>query len=847
VLVLFFLSGVASLILETVFRRTLALYVGSAVTATSLTLATFLGGLAIGAALFGRLADRTARPLRLYAMLELGVGVTGGAAVVILVYGRELLLAPVRRAGAGAVGALVAAAVAALLLLPPTVLMGGTLPALTRHRLRGGGRPILGPLATLYGSNTLGASFGAAIAGFFLFEAVGVAATGWIGAGLAAAVGATAWMLDRAPATAEAAASAGSRRLVSDPARRVALGVAAVGGAVSLGYEVVWTRLLVLPLRSYAYSFSLMLSLFLVGLVIGAYALARFEPAQDDALKALAVAQLAGGAYVASSVFWCASLLAPPSEAGGFGGLVLTAVLRAGPVVIPPTILSGMSLPLAVRVFAGAPDRSGRAVGSVYAANTFGAIAGALASGLVLLPALGASRSLAVLAAIGAAAGATAATAAWGRGAKVWGSVAVVAASALTVRLPQQPFIEAFTRAGKSPGGPSAALFYREGATDTVAVVRRNYGFRDADAKSVIVNGIAMTATVKPVWRYMAAEGHLPAFFARGRPRGLVICVGTGITLGALASHEDVAAIDAVDLSESVLAALPLFDRENRAAYRDPKVSLIQADGRHRLELSAQRYGLITLEPPPPIVAGSVHLYTADFYTVCRSRLEEGGIVAQWLPLHAQSLASAKAIAHTFLDAFPYAQLWLPSIRDAVLIGSDRPLRLDPERLRAAYASPATRASLEAAYFERPEALLATYLLDRDGISRWSAGADLITDDHPWIEFFRRYGRTMSDREIGTLLAPAPGALDDLLGERPDPAFRAAVEWERDAHRAYVGAEIDDDSPRARRAALTSRATRFGLYRLGCDEPQLSALRADPRGVAAWRKQVEACRGLLAR
>jgi len=294
-----------------------------------------------------------------------------------------------------------------------------------------------------------------------------------------------------------------------------------------------------------------------------------------------------------------------------------------------------------------------------------------------------------------------------------------------------------------------------------------------------------------------------------------------------------------------VLAALPVFDRENRSAYRDPKVNVVHADGRHFLELSDRRYGVITAEPPPPIVAGSVHLYTLDFYRLCRAHLAPGGVVAQWLPLHSQNLASAKATARTFLEAFPYAQLWQPSIRDAVLIGSDRPLVLNQEQLRAAYADPETRASLNAAYFETPEALLGTYLLDRNGVAQWASGADVITDDRPWIEFFRRYGGTMSDPEIATLFTPTPGAIDDVLGNDADPAFRSAVASERDTHLLYLRAEIVKDPARSRQAALASRATRFGLYRLGCDEPQLAALRADPGGEDAWRKRVELCRGLI--
>jgi spermidine synthase len=829
VFVLFFLSGLASLVLETVFRRQLTLVTGSAVTATSVTLAIFLGGLALGAAVLGRVADRAARPMRLYGSLELGVGFTGAAAVAALAFARPALLAPARGLGLGAAGTLLSAAIAALLLLPPTLLMGGTLPALARQAVSSG-RTILGSTATLYGVNTLGAAAGAALAGFVLFERAGVVGTGLIGAALAAGVGAAAIAAGRSPVGPAVAANARS----AEPGRHrtIALIAAALSGASALGYEVVWTRLLVLPLRSFTYSFSLMLTLVLSGLVVGSLLLARIERLLRDPLRALAIVQIAGSLYVASSLLWIPFVLAPPADSGGFGGLIATAVLRAGPVALPPTILSGMALPLAVRVYAPAPTASGDGVGTVYAVNTLGSIAGALAAGLVLLPLMGASRSLSVVAACGAIAGACVAAAA-SRSIAARSLPALAPALCLAAALlPAAPFVAAYTRTSRAQAA-GATLYFHEGASDTVAVVRREYGFRDADAKSVVVNGIQMTATVKPVWRYMAAEGHLPALYAQVPTNALVICVGTGITLGALASHATVTAIDAVDLSESVLGALPTFKTENRAAYRDPKVTLIHADGRHWLELTSRTYGLITLEPPPPIVAGSVHLYTRDFYALCRKHLAPGGVVAQWLPLHAQSLDSAKATARTFVDGFPYAVLWLPSVRDAVLIGSDRPLRLDPERLRAAYADPATRASLEAAYFETPEALLGTFLLDRDGILRWSQGADLITDDRPTIEFFRRYGRTMSDREILTLLDQAPAPLD--------PAWGDAVEAERRAHRLYVRTEIDKEPQAYRDAALASRATRFGLYRLGCDRPQLDALRADE---AAWNRQSALCRSL---
>ena len=828
VVFLFFASGFASLVLETVFRRDLALLTGNAVTATSLTLSAFLGGLAIGAAVAGRLADRSVRPLRLYGLLELSAAASAAVVVALMTFGRPALHAAVRALGGGE------GALAVLLIAPPAAFMGGTLPVLVR--LRAADRGFLPALSTLYAINTLGAALGAGLAGFVLFERLGIARTAAAAIALTAGCGAAALALDRrvSPLRIGARAAAGAAR-----GARIAMACAALGGAAALGYEVLWTRLLAVPLRSYAYSFSLMLALFLAGIVLGAAALAAISARIRDPLAALGIVQIAGGLAVAASVPLMPRLLAVDHEARGLAGFIASGLARGAPIVLPATILSGMALPLAVQAFRGSREATGRPVGAVYAANTAGAIAGAILAAFVLLPLGGASRSLALLAAVSALSGAVALAGKPRR----WLLVAIGAAVACgaVALVPGGDVARAFASAGRGPAGD--LLFYSEGTTDTVAVVRRAYGFHDDDAKSEIVNGIAMTATVKPVWRYMAAEGHLPALFAPQGSRALVICVGTGITLGAVASHEEIPAVDALDLSESVLRALPTFSRENADVSRDPRVRLAHDDGRHALALSQTAYGLITLEPPPPIVAGSVHLYTLDFYRECKARLLQGGVVAQWLPLHAQSLASARAIARSFIEAFPEAQLWLPSIRDAVLIGSDRPLRLDAERLDTAYASPRTRASLEAAYLETPPALLGTFLLDRAGIAAWSAGADLITDDRPWIEFFQRYGPNMTDREIGSLLEIPPAGFGWLAGA--DPSLLDAAAAERRAHLLYVASEISGDPTAQRAAATASLATRFGRYRLGCDTPQLDSLARTTGEGEAWRRQRDVCARLF--
>ena len=833
---LFFLSGAAALVFETVFLRQLAWLFGNSATATALVLAAFMAGLALGAALFGRLVDRVSSPLRLFGLLELAAAAAGSLLVVLLGPGRQLVLSPVRLVEAPGLQRTIEFVLAFVLVLVPSMLMGGTLPALTRVVVRNLSG-LVGSLGLLYGMNTLGAAAGVFAAGFFLFERLGVSGSAFAAAGLQVAVGCTAIVLARSerrtsdtPASTSAATPATSDTAAPGPrVRQACLLAAAVGGMVMLGYEVLWTRLLSLFMRSFSYSFCLMLSLFLVGLCLGALTLAALSSRIRSPVAWLAALQVLMGIWVAASVIWMPERLGRVVSSS-FTEFLAEAALRAAWIVLPPTILSGMALPLAARGVALGLGRLGADVGRVYAFNTVGAILGALGAGLLLLPALGVARSLTLLAALNACSGAVV-LGLTGRGAV---RVALAATLSLACLVPlargSEPFVRAFLAASPGSGTMGEVLFYKEGATDTVAVVRRKYGFFDPEAKSLITNGIAMAATVKPVWRYMIAEGHLPVLFNRRARNALAVGVGTGITLNALVSHPELESIVAVELSEGVVEGLEQFEHENGGSYLDPRVRLVRDDGRHWLELNETRFDAITLEPPPPIVAGSVHLYSLDFYRLCNRRLAEGGVVAQWLPLHAQSLASARMTARTFLEAYPHTMLWLPSVRDAVLIGSLQPLELSLARVRQTYSTPQTRSNLVEAYLESPEALLATFLLDRDGIAEWVGDAPVITDEHPWMEFFLHQGGNMDDTDSAPLLALEQGDLEWLTDA--DPVARQRIEQENAALRLYVESTVRGHPPSGLAAAQTSRATEFFLYPHGCTGLQIDALRSGDHGLA---------------
>jgi spermidine synthase len=823
---LFVLSGAAALVLEAVLLRELAWVVGSSAAATALVLAAFMGGLALGSLAFGRLADRSRRPLRLFGMLEIGAALFGAGLAWLLGSGRDVFVGVLRAIPEGPLRPAVELLLAFGLVLVPTFLMGGTLPALSRFLIRDLSR-FVGSLGLLYGMNTLGAAAGVFVAGFFLFERFGVAASAYLAAAVQVGVGLVAFGLDRVagPSTPAAASNSHPAARRGEGNSHVWLAAAAAGGFVMLGYEVLWTRLLSLLMRSFSYSFSLMLSLFLLGLFLGAALLALVGRRVERPGLWVGWLQLAMGVYVAFSILWLPGILAPVS-AESFGQFLWRSSLRAALVVLPPTMLSGAVLPLLARGFSRSTASVGGDVGTVYAINTAGGIAGALIAGLLLLPGLGAPDALVVLAVANAATGALVLFALSRQRVHSVVGLALVAACLLPLATSSDRFIDAFLRATRSFNKIGELLFFHEGAADTVAIVTKEYGFHDPEAKSLITNGVAMSATVKPVWRYMALEGHLPLLLGRSTERVLAVGVGTGITLGALASHPEVESIDAVELSAGVMRGLEWFRTENGAAFENPRVHMIRDDGRHFLELSRDGYDVITLEPPPPIVAGSVHLYSLDFYSLCRKRLREGGVVAQWLPLHAQSLASARMTARTFVAAFPHAMLWLPSVRDAVLIGGDAPLGLDVAQLRRMYEVPETRLNLERAYLETPEAFLATYLLDRAGIEAWAGDAPIITDEHPWMEFFRNQGGNMNDGDIASLLEPPQAAWSWVRGLNEEPGTLRAVETENRALRSYVASVVSGDNRLGAQAAQLTRGTEFFLYRFGCATEQVSRLQS---------------------
>lgn len=763
---LLFLSGAAGLVYQVLWIKQLSLVVGVEVHAVATGISAFFAGLALGGLLFGRWADRLQRPVQLYVGLELAVAVLGIGATLGLAHAAG----PFARLE-GSAGLLAWALPFALVGLP-ALLMGGTLPVLVRAVA-----PASGQLAEaggrLYAANTAGAIAGTLLAAFVLLPRLGVSGSACAAASLNLLAALGAWLARRRDAALPPAALRTSTPRGAQA--RLAIGLYCLAGGVALGYEVVWSQSIVAFMSTRAFAFAVVLATYLGGLLAGSALYARRADRIRDpwglfglliALAGLlALLQLAGlGRWLvlAQTQAEMLALQLFGSELAGMCARFATAALC---MVLLPTTLLGAAFPLALRLAVDS-GHVGRDVGAVVALNTLGGIVGVLLTGFVLVPQLGLVRALGVLAGLAAVVGLLAV---WrGQGVRrpmAFAVVAVAAATLLVAALtPPQRLAELL------PGARNGQLtYYHEGKGGTVAVVSQ--GRQGQTFNRLYIQGVSNTGDAMPSLRYMRLQALLPLLIHRGEPRSaLVIGFGTGITAGAMLRYPGLQRPVVAELLPEVLQAAPLF-KGNFSAVSDPRLEIRLRDGRRELLRSEQRYDLVTLEPPPPSAAGVVNLYSRDFYQLAAARLEPGGLVAQWLPLPTQNEEDSRALVQSFIEVFPHASLWTTEFHEMLLIGSLQPLQLDVPRIRQRLAQPAVAQALAEVGVDSAQALLATWVTDRDGLQRFAGDAKPVTDDQPRIE----YAGWVRPREI-TRVLPALLALKaapPLQGA--DPAFASAV------------------------------------------------------------------------
>ena len=520
-LLLFFGSGCAALIYEIVWFQLLEFVIGSTAISLAVLLGTFMGGMCLGSLTLPRLVSERHHPLRVCAVLELGIGAMGAAVLMGMPF-------VVRLFGGGgghdAAGILVRGAICALCLLPPTVLMGATLPAISRWlKTTPSGISWLG---LFYGSNTVGAVFGCLLAGFYLLRVHDMATATRVAAAINLAAALLGFALAaRAPFDAVAQERPGER-LRGSKAVHLAI---AFSGMSALGAEVVWTRLLSLVLGPTVYTFSIILAVFLLGLALGGsaggllsrvFARPRALFIGCQALLAVAIAWAAHAA-VKSLPYWTVHGINPWHH---FQMDFLHCLLA----ILPAAVLWGASFPLAVAAAARPGRDPGRLVGGIYAANTLGAIAGAVAFSLLIIPWAGtqwAERSLIGLAAAAALLLLPPLRRTWIAG---WIGAAALAAAALIATVPRTPgLLVAYGHSAVQDGGATRVLYMGEGMNASVAVSETTDNVRQFH-----VSGKVEASTTPQDMRLQRMLSQLPAML-HPRPRSvLIVGCGAGVTAG---------------------------------------------------------------------------------------------------------------------------------------------------------------------------------------------------------------------------------------------------------------------------------------------------------------------------
>jgi spermidine synthase len=814
----FFLSGATGLVYEVLWIRMLGLVFGHTVFAVTTVLTAFMAGLGLGSWIFGRIADRQARPLRLYGLLEIGVGVFCLLVPVLLPLVEMVYRALARGLGLSFFAfSLAQFALVLALFLPPTTLMGATLPILSRvfaTDARSLGRRV----GFLYALNTFGAVVGTALAGYVLLPGLGMRTTLLLAAAVNLVVGALIVLADRRlVAPAPAVEPSAPPEVVVERSGSMALVTAGLAGAgaASMIYEVAWTRALSLVIGSSTYAFTAMLLAFLLGLALGSALFSRLFGAR--ALGPAAFGGLQLGVGLASLGILPVFERLPDvvvralavSLAPGF--VLLVEVALAVAAMLAPTLLIGAGFPCAVQVAARGPARIGFDVGRLYAMNTLGAIVGTVVAGFALVPLVGAQGAVRVAIALNLALGLAMLLAAR-RAVTRWqwlaaGTLAVVIVAGL-VRVPAwNPAVMAagaavYARqyqrfAGQGGVAQAAAdstlLFYRDGLTATVSVHREGpTTFLRVNGKTDASNGVDM--------HMQLMLGHLPLLLHPDARSVLVIGLGSGVTVGAVAAHP-VTRVDAVEIEPAVVQAAEFFRKENRDALRDARVHLALGDARNVMLASDRQWDVIVSEPSNPWIGGVATLFSEEFYALARSRLAPSGVMVQWIDGYAIQPEDLKMIVRTFRTAFPATTVWhAHGIADFILMGSVQARPFDLGRVQAAWdASPALREDFARLGFRESWVFLADFLLAEPDAARLTLGADLNTDDLLPLEFSAprslhrdtastnyRMMRAFRTREL-PLLAGGAERLDTAAGRydlgaahlRKDLLAEAAAQFER--------------------------------------------------------------------
>jgi len=690
---LFTVSGFAGLIYESIWSHYLKLFLGHAAYAQTLVLALFMGGMALGAWFASRRCGRWGNLLRGYAVVEAVIGFAALGFHPVFVAATEAAYDVVLPALAGGAAApLFKWTLATALILPQSILLGMTFPLMSAGLLRRHPERPGESLALLYFTNSLGAAAGVLASGFVMIEHLGlpgtIRAAGVINLALAAVV----WALARAPdgagaPTAPAAAAAAAPRMAHGASPRLLLAVAFLTGAASFIYEIGWIRMLSLVLGAATHSFELMLSAFILGLALGGLWVRRRIDRAADPVRFLGIVQVAMGlAALATLPLYGATfdlmqlvVSGTAKTDAGYAIFLASSHAIALAVMLPATFFAGMTLPLITYALLRT-HHGERSIGAVYAANTFGAIAGVFAAAHLGLPLLGVKGTVTAGAALDAALGlyllwrVSSPAPGGSRTARFATAVAGAAFAAVTlgVSLDLHKMASGVFRRGELYSAADAGLvFYRDGKTTSVSLLEFPEGLSlrtngKSDGAINLGEGRRISDEVTMVLTGALPLAHLPQ--AR---RAAVIGIGTGLTTHTLLASQTIERVDTIEIEPAMAEAARRFAARNAAAFADPRSNIVFEDAKTYFSGRGERYDVIVSEPSNPWVSGVASLFSDEFYRLVRRYLAPGGVLVQWFQVYEIDITLVASMMRALAQNFPDYAVYAATDSDILVVAGD--------------------------------------------------------------------------------------------------------------------------------------------------------------------------------
>ncbi len=766
IFILFFVSGACGLIYQVVWSRMMSLIFGRSVLAVGIVLAAFMAGLALGSYALGRYADKSRNPFRLYAIYEIGIGFTALTASFCLAHispvylwthailvDSPLLLSVVRFL------------LAFSILIVPTVLMGATLPLLSRVVITGLDR-VGHELGKLYAINTIGAVAGTLCAGFYLIGHLGLQGTIYVAVAGNLVVGVFAWVASFRPELTNVVLSESSLQnpllepssvdKLSRKTYRLLLFAFALSGLTSFSYEIFWTRSLVFILGNTTYAFTLMLTAFLSGIALGGYGI-RFVAARvKNRLRLFAAIEILIGVLSAASLPLLFYILESESVqtfvlrmSSQLGLLALSESAVALVIMLLPATLIGATLPLMGQIFINDLQKTSETVGTVYAANTMGNVVGALLPGLLILPLVGVQKGILIMALLNVCLGIVVLVSRW-KNMMVMATATSFVFLAFAYAIANMQITFQFP--SESQTSKDSVSFYKEGGLVTTKV----WTGVNSGKKMISVDGINIGGTNDADYKQQILA-HLPKLLLKSYKSELSIGLGSGILIGESGRHDALKKIVCAEISTEVVEGAKFFTKENYDILNDPRAEIVVDDVNHFLQTSSERYDIVSADgKTAEKYSTNAFSYSKEYYELLRQRLTPGGLVIQWVPTALPS-TQYSLVLRTFLDSFPHVTLWyFPPVgrfflSNTFLVGSAEPVIIDPVWMQEQLAENAASFHGIRKYgLTTAEDLLAHFVAGEKTLRHAVPPGPVNTFDKPYYEFYspRDYVLSSSERVL---------------------------------------------------------------------------------------------------